>query len=68
MKKSQELRVPHVRRKIQLAMSKLSEALNSDRFEPNVFEIEQVSVTIPDLDPAFDGYRLVSVADIHLGQ
>ncbi len=49
-------------------MSKLAEVLDSDRFEPNVFEIERVSVTIPDLDPVFDGYRLVSVADIHLGQ
>ena len=68
MKKSHELKVPPFRRKIQLVMSKLSETLGHDRFEPNVFEIEQVRVTIPDLDPVFDGYRLVSVADIHLGQ
>ena len=68
MKKSYELRVPRVHRKIQLAMSKLSETLGSDQFEPNVFEIERVSVTIPNLDPVFDGYRLVNIADIHLGQ
>jgi len=49
-------------------MSKLSETLGSDQFEPNVFEIERVSVTIPNLDPVFDGYRLVNIADIHLGQ
>ena len=68
MKKSRELKVPLVRRKMQLAMTKLSETLGNDRFEPAVFEIEEVCVTISNLDPAFEGYRLVSVSDIHLGQ
>ncbi len=68
MKKSRELRVPPVRRRMQLAMTKLTETLGNDRFEPAVFDIEEVGVTISNLAPAFEGYRLVSIADLHLGQ
>jgi predicted MPP superfamily phosphohydrolase len=51
-----------------MAMTTLSEKMGRDRFEPSVFQIEHVCVTIPDLDPAFDGYRIASIADIHVGQ
>ncbi|MEI7827419.1 MAG: metallophosphoesterase [Euryarchaeota archaeon] len=49
-------------------MATLSEKVGSDQFDPSAFQIEQVSVTIPDLSPAFHGYKIVSIADIHLGQ
>ena len=51
-----------------MAMATLSEKMGSDQFEPSVFQIEHVSVTIPDLSPAFDGYKIASIADIHFGQ
>ncbi len=53
---------------MQLAMRRVSERMASGEFEPDVFEIERVAVTIPGLDPSFDGYRIASIADIHLGQ
>jgi uncharacterized protein len=51
-----------------MAMTTLSEKMGRDGFEPSVFQIEHVYVTIPDLNPAFDGYRIASIADIHVGQ
>ena len=49
-------------------MATLSEKIGSDQFEPSAFQIEHVSVTVPDLSPAFNGYKIASIADIHLGQ
>jgi len=49
-------------------MATLSEQIGTDQFERSAFQIEQVSVIIPDLSPAFNGYRIASIADIHLGQ
>jgi predicted MPP superfamily phosphohydrolase len=51
-----------------MAMTTLSEKIGSDGFEPSVFQIEDVSVTIPNLDPGFNGYKIASIADIHVGQ
>jgi hypothetical protein len=49
-------------------MAMLSEKIGSDHFEPSAFQIERVSVTIPDLADAFNEYKVASIADIHLGQ
>jgi uncharacterized protein len=68
MKKPRRVRSLAFRKDLQMAMTALSDKLGGDGFEPSVFQIEQVSVTIPDLDPAFEGYRIASIADIHLGQ
>lgn len=68
MKKPRHIRHRAFRRNLQLAMASLSEKVRSDQFDPSAFQIEQVSVTIPDLSPAFDGYKIASIADIHLGQ
>lgn len=68
MKKSRHIRRRAFRRNLQLAMATLSEKIGTDQFEPSAFQIEQVSVTIPDLSPAFNGYKIASIADIHLGQ
>jgi len=51
-----------------MAMRTLSERMGNDEFNPSVFQIEHVNVTIPDLDPAFDGYKITSIADAHIGQ
>lgn len=34
---------------------------------PRNFDVTHVQVTIPDLPPAFDGYKIVQISDIHLG-
>ncbi|HYC20704.1 MAG TPA: metallophosphoesterase [Candidatus Bathyarchaeia archaeon] len=49
-------------------MATLSEQIGTDQFERSAFQIEPVSVIIPDLSPAFHGYKIASIADIHLGQ
>ena len=68
MKKPRHVRSLAFRRNLQMAMTTLSEKMGSDGFESSVFQIEHVSVTIPDLNHAFDGYRIASIADIHVGQ
>jgi len=68
MKRKRRVRILTFRRDLQMAMTALSEKTGHDGFEPGVFQIEHVCVTIPDLNPAFDGYRIASIADIHLGQ
>ncbi|MEP6986239.1 MAG: metallophosphoesterase [Chloroflexota bacterium] len=35
--------------------------------EPENLEIVQLELHLPRLDPAFDGYRLVQISDIHMG-
>ena len=42
--------------------------MHRGEFEPSAVEIGNVDVTIPDLDPAFRGYRIASIADIHLDE
>ncbi len=32
-----------------------------------IFEIERVEITIRGLDPAFDGYRIAQLSDLHIG-
>jgi uncharacterized protein len=53
---------------MQLAMIRLLKKMHRGGFEPRVFEIGLVDVVIPDLDPAFYGYRIASIADIHLDE
>jgi uncharacterized protein len=68
MKKSNKLNALTLRRKMQWAMSKSMEKIGRNGFKPKDFEIVNVRVTIPRLDPAFYGYRMVQLTDIHLGQ
>ena len=39
----------------------------STRIEPRWIDIAPVPVTLPRLDPAFHGYRVVQLSDLHLG-
>lgn len=57
-----------VQKKLQLARADLCAKLGDGSFDPDIFDIVPVSVEMPKLDPAFNGYRLVHISDIHLGQ
>ena len=39
----------------------------SIQYEPNNLDITQIHLTLPRLDPEFNGYRLVQISDIHIG-
>jgi predicted MPP superfamily phosphohydrolase len=70
MKKSspEDLKSFKIRQKLQLAMSRSMEKMGMHEFDSCHFEIVPVDITIPGLDPSFDGYRIVHITDIHLGQ
>ncbi|MGC9516655.1 MAG: metallophosphoesterase [Methanomicrobiales archaeon] len=56
------------RRKMQYSMDKARSKLGRHKFKAEDFEIVTIKVTIPDLNPEFHGYRIINIADIHLGQ
>ncbi|MCL4263164.1 MAG: metallophosphoesterase [Anaerolineae bacterium] len=57
----------YLRGKMQSAQTRLMQRLGRQRFAADQFEIVSLPVRISGLDPAFTGYRLVQVSDIHLG-
>lgn len=57
-----------VQKKIQIARSSLYARLGDTGFDQNSFDIVPISVEIPELSPAFRGYRIVQISDIHFGQ
>ena len=54
--------------KVQRGMNGLRERIGNPIFNSENFQLEEVEVIIPELDPSFDGYRLANISDIHLGQ
>jgi hypothetical protein len=56
------------RQKIQRGMTHWRHKIGNPEFNHEDFQVEQVEVTIPHLDPAFHNYRLLNISDIHLGQ
>ena len=68
MKKPRDSEVLRRRNKRQRAIIRLLKKMHRGGFEPSAYEIGHVDVTIPDLDPAFRGYRIASIADIHLDE
>ena len=56
------------RQKMQIAMSGFRDKLGIHEFDARDFEIVDLKVSIPDLDPSFNDYRIVHISDIHLGQ
>jgi hypothetical protein len=56
------------RQKLQLARFALMGQLGKLRFNPEDFEVSQIAVHVQHLDSIFDGYRIVHISDIHLGQ
>ncbi|MGB8232681.1 MAG: metallophosphoesterase, partial [Methanobacterium sp.] len=63
-----KLKAPLFRQKMQLAMSGFRDKLGIHEFDARDFEIVDLKVSIPDLDPAFNDYRIAHISDIHLGQ
>ena len=51
----------------QRTLSSIMQRLGRDRFSRDDFTITPLPITVPGLDPAFDGYRIVQVSDIHFG-
>jgi predicted MPP superfamily phosphohydrolase len=51
----------------QRALSSLMRRLGRDRFSRDDFLVTPLTVQIPDLAAAFDGYRIVQISDIHFG-
>lgn len=49
------------------AVSGLTAFAYAHDIEPGWVEIKPVNLTLPRLDPTFDGYRLVQISDIHMG-
>jgi len=68
MKEDSNLNALYLRQKMQIAMSGVRDKLGMHEFKARDFEIVPLTVKIPDLDPAFDGYRIAHLSDIHLGQ
>ncbi len=56
-----------LRSTMQLSLASLMHKLKRDRFVADDFVITPLPITVPHLDPAFDGYRIVHVTDIHMG-
>jgi len=55
------------REQTQIGLSRTMHALARDRFDPRDFAIAPVEVPISGLSPAFDGYRIVQISDLHMG-
>ena len=55
------------RGRVQLGLMAFFRMIGRDRFRPHEFELVHLPVTIPGLDPAFDGYRIVQITDLHVG-
>jgi len=57
-----------LRQKIQSIMSVLRDKHGIYEFNEKDFEIVPLNLTIPGLNPIFNGYSIVHISDIHLGQ
>jgi uncharacterized protein len=56
-----------LRAQMQLSLAAGMRRLGRHRFNPLDFDITTHEVTIPRLAPAFDGYRIAHISDIHMG-
>ena len=52
---------------VQLGMMAFFQRIGRDRYHPQEFEVETLPIALPGLDPAFDGYRIVQITDLHVG-
>ncbi|MCC7557545.1 MAG: metallophosphoesterase [Methanobacteriaceae archaeon] len=68
MKKSDKPKALKYRQKMQYSMDKARSKMGRHKFKPEDFEIVTIKVTIPNLGPEFHNYRIINIADIHLGQ
>ena len=56
-----------LRATLQLSLAHLMHTLKRDRFSVDDFLISELPISVADLDPIFDGYRIVHFTDIHMG-
>ncbi len=63
-----DFRPYRTRGEVQLVASDFVSKLGLDGFRAADFKIETLEVGVKDLDPAFEGYRIVQISDLHLGQ
>lgn len=56
-----------LRSTLQLSIASLMHKLKRDRFVADDFLITQLPIVVPNLDPIFNGYRIVHITDIHMG-
>lgn len=66
--KDDELKYPRLRKSVQRGMTNWRNKLFKPEFRPDDFQLENIDVDIPGLDPVFENYRIVNISDIHLGQ
>lgn len=55
------------RKRFQLTLSSGMTALGRQRHDDDSFDVIHYKATIPGLDKAFSGYRLIHITDLHLG-
>ncbi len=55
------------RGQVQLGMMGFFRLIRRDRFRVGDFQVDLLAVPIPGLPPAFEGYRLVQITDLHVG-
>lgn len=68
MKRESAPKALKYRQKMQKSMDQARSKIGKHKFKSGDFEIVTIKVTIPDLSPEFHNYRIVNIADIHLGQ
>jgi len=56
------------RKKLQLARHSLMKRIGGLRFDPSDFRITNLTVSVPNLCNVFNGFRIVHISDIHMGQ
>lgn len=57
-----------LRYQLQTFMNNARQALNMGKFNPNQFKIVDLVIKSTKLPEEFDGYKIVQITDIHLGQ
>ena len=55
-----------IRKLLQHALTSRSHRKGMDHFHPGDFKTDYLTVELRKLDPAFDGYRIVHLTDLHV--
>jgi predicted MPP superfamily phosphohydrolase len=68
MNRSSSSRDFPLRRRLQRALSSREHRRGEDHFQPGDFKVEKLTIEMRNLDAAFEGYRIVHLTDLHVGQ
>jgi uncharacterized protein len=55
------------RERVQIALARAMHGLGRDHFDAADFAITPLAIGVRDLDPVFEGYRIVQISDLHMG-